>query len=136
MGRGLWTTGGDTTDLTEYEKGLYAEWVEVETHVSYNHKTTTLVIKLHNGFEIVGTAGCEDPTKFSEELGRLYAMKDALRKLGEFVAFDRAQENHLGRASELRIHRVSPDVVEEIRKAVGEGMLSAMRVADPMRARF
>jgi len=80
------------TEFTDYELKLYDEWVAGESHDCYNRKTTTVIIKLYNGFEIVGIAGCEHPENFSESIGRIYALKDALRKLGKFIAFYRAQD--------------------------------------------
>lgn len=78
--------------LTVYEQKLADEWVHTSTFKSHNRKTTVCIIKLKSGFEIVGTSGCEDPEKFDEELGNLYAIKDALKKLGEFAAFHRAEK--------------------------------------------
>lgn len=131
MSRGLFTAGNDVGGLSDFEQALYNEWVEVETHDSYNNKTTVVVMKLKNGFEIVGTAGCEDPKQFSEELGRIYALKDALNKLGEFATFYRAQVKHLGGMTEVRqMKDLPPEAIKEIRKAVAESMVQVMR--DPM----
>jgi len=111
-------------EMSEFERLLYSEWTMDELKKPlefkhYNRKTTTCILKLANGFEIVGTSGCEDPTKFSEELGKLYALKDALRKLGEFAAFYRAQKAFEAANSpkELRMERkLSPFEIEELRK--------------------
>jgi hypothetical protein len=137
MGYGVWTVDTTFTDieLSEFEQGLYRNHVACETHSTFNNKTTVSVIKLKSGFEIVGTSGCEDPSKFSEDLGRQYALKDALKKLGEFLAFHRAQATYLGEMTELRqVREVSPEVIEEIRKATLEGVAKFASVMnDPTR---
>lgn len=93
MGKETWTKGNidGRTEFSTFEEQLYADWVSATNHHCFNDKTTTIILKLHNGFEIVGSAGCEHPENFSEEVGYIYALKDALRKLGEFTAFYRAQ---------------------------------------------
>lgn len=130
MGYGVWSV--DTTftgmdGLTEFEKDLYRTWVEVETHSHFNNKTTVLVIKLKNGFEIVGTSGCEDPTKFSGDLGRQYALKRALASLGEFTAFYRAQLKHIGEQTGTLV-TVSEDqgFTDKQKQDIKRALMSAM----------
>lgn len=80
--------------LTDFEHETYNEWVRGggrEEYAAYNRKTTICVLTLKSGFEITGTSGCEDPFKFDVVLGKTYALKNALEKLGEFAAFYRAQ---------------------------------------------
>jgi hypothetical protein len=68
----------------------------------------------------VGTSGCEDPSKFNQLLGRTYALKDALQKLGEFAAFHRAEMKR----KELKVLKVdsqlSPFEIEELRRLLKE----------------
>lgn len=106
-----WTEG-----LSEYELKLYDEWVAKHEYETYRSKTTVCIIVLHSGFEIVGTAGCEDPSKFVEHLGHRYALKDALRKLGEFTAFYRAQQHYALSKTEIRASKVfTPDQIEQVK---------------------
>jgi hypothetical protein len=108
------------TEFTEFEQALYKEWTGgTASYQSYNRKTTVCILKLRNGFEVVGTSGCEDPEKFDMVIGRVYALKDALRKLGEFAAFHRAEKAHQEKISKplaLSI-KITPEQLEELRRA-------------------
>lgn len=73
--------------LSSYELSLCNEWVEKAEFGRMGAKTTICLLTLKNGFEIVGTSACVDPSKFEEEIGRFYALKDALRKLNELDGF-------------------------------------------------
>ena len=44
-------------------------------------KTTVVLLKAENGFEIIGTSACINPADFDEKLGFKYAMQDALDQL-------------------------------------------------------
>jgi hypothetical protein len=103
--------------LNPFELELYNTYVETHEYESFRSKTTVCVLLLKNRFEIVGTSGCEDPSKFEDNLGHEYALKDALRKLGEFAAFHRAEMNRLGSMKELRSTKeLSPFEIEELRR--------------------
>jgi hypothetical protein len=105
--------------LDAFERGLYDEWVDHHTWECWNNKTTVAILKLKNGFEVVGTAGCENPDNFIEHLGHKYAVKDALRKLGEFAAFHRAEKAHqenIAKPLTLSV-KLTPEQVDAIREA-------------------
>ena len=42
------------------------------------NKTTAVLIRLHNGFEVVGTSACVDPANYNHEVGKEYALKRAM----------------------------------------------------------
>jgi len=73
-------------ELTEYQKGLLKHIVK-ESYRKDGEKTTVALITLQNGFEIVGTSGCVNPADFDFEIGKHYALVDALTKLGGYVGF-------------------------------------------------
>jgi hypothetical protein len=104
--------------LSNFNRKLYDEWVDRHTWECWNRKTTVVVIKLKNGFEIVGNAGCENPDNFSEDLGHQYALEDALRKLGEFAAFYRAQKAFEAATLKPIVTNIklTPEQIEELRK--------------------
>jgi hypothetical protein len=56
--------------------------------------TTTTVCQLHmvNGFVILGTSGCVDPTKFNQALGEKYAYEDAINKAWPLEGYLLAEE--------------------------------------------
>jgi Phage protein (N4 Gp49/phage Sf6 gene 66) family len=119
-------------EFTPFEKDLYIEWTRDAQHTTlhfeaFNNKTTVCVLKLANGFEIVGTSGCEDPHKFDALLGRVYAMKDALRELNEFTAFYRAQKAfEVKNAKPIVSRELSPFEVEELRRLIAKEQAKPM----------
>lgn len=116
--------------LSNYERDLYAEFVHHHEYRCFNRKTTVGILKLKSGFEVVGNAGCEDPEKFEEQVGHLYAVKDALRKLSEFAAFHRAEKERWAKPASS----ISIDVKEEIKEAVKQGIIAASyTLNDPLR---
>lgn len=81
---------GRTYDkLSDYEKRLCSLVKRVQFLV-LGEKTTVAFIKMASGFEIVGTSACVNPDDFDKEVGRLYALKDALSQLGEYDAYKRS----------------------------------------------
>ena len=50
-------------------------------------KTTICCITLRNGFEVVGVSACVDPDNFDADLGRKYALKDAISKVEELEGY-------------------------------------------------
>lgn len=50
-------------------------------------KTTVCVLTLVNGFEVVGTSACVDPSNFDFEIGKKYAFEDAFNKLWELEGY-------------------------------------------------
>ncbi len=50
-------------------------------------KTTCVLLKLRNGFEVVGTSACVDPSAYDHELGKKYARERALSKVWELQAY-------------------------------------------------
>jgi len=80
-------------ELTEYQKGLLQHIVK-ESYQKVGEKTTIALITLQNGFEIVGTSGCVNPADFDFEIGKHYALVDALTKLGGYVGFYMQEFNY------------------------------------------
>jgi hypothetical protein len=101
--------------LDNFEATTYKQFVARHEYETYRSKTTVVLLILKSGFEIVGTAGCEDPSKFDEQLGHKFALKDAIRKLGEFAAFYRAQKAMETPVLASKSH-FTPEQVEEFRR--------------------
>jgi hypothetical protein len=80
-------------ELSEYQGNLYNKWVNTQSFQKMGEKMTVCLITLNNGFEIIGTSGCADPSKFDYEIGCHYALVDALNKLGQFDTFYEANKN-------------------------------------------
>lgn len=51
---------------------------------------TLCVLVLKNGFVIVGKSACVNADDFNEDIGRKLAREDALRQMGPFIGFRRA----------------------------------------------
>jgi hypothetical protein len=78
--------------LNDYQKKLFDDWVSKVEFGRMGKKTTACLITLENGFEIVGTSACVNPEDFNPEIGKYYALVDALNKLDEHVGFYRQVE--------------------------------------------
>ena len=53
-----------------------------------NDSTMTIVIlKLKNGFEVIGQASCVDPLNFDKEIGASIARENAVNKLWELEGY-------------------------------------------------
>lgn len=61
-----------------------------EFHLFRNTGHMVCCVTLNCGFTVVGEAACADPARFELEMGQRYAMEDARRKIGEFLAFEQA----------------------------------------------
>lgn len=73
--------------FSEYKQGLAKDWIVTTEFQKMGTKTTICLIKLKNGFEIVGTSACVDPKDFNQELGKKFALERAIEKLGELDGF-------------------------------------------------
>lgn len=120
-----WTSPKAKEILTDYERGLYDEYVHHHEYRCFNKKTTVVIMTLHSAFEVTGTSGCENPENFSEELGHLYAVKDGLRKLSEFAAFYRAEKKRW--ATPEQVVKLQPELISAIKKVVDESVLEAAK---------
>lgn len=56
-------------------------------------KTTVCLIKLNNGFEVVGTSACVNPEDFSKEIGEEISCGEAIRKIQEYYSFLKHEAN-------------------------------------------
>jgi hypothetical protein len=50
-------------------------------------KTTAVLLRLKNGFEVVGTSACVDPANYKQEVGATYARKRAIDKIWELEGY-------------------------------------------------
>ncbi len=50
-------------------------------------KTTLVVLTLKNGFEVVGTSACVDPSAYDQKTGEHYARERALAKVWELEGY-------------------------------------------------
>jgi len=59
----------------------------VDTKFFYDETLTICILKLRNGFKIVGESACVDPVNYNKELGEKFAREDALRKVWPLEAY-------------------------------------------------
>jgi len=50
-------------------------------------KTTICLLKLHNGFEVIGSAACVNPEEYDAEIGTKIALQDAMDKVWELEGY-------------------------------------------------
>lgn len=60
-------------------------------------KTTVCLVRLKNGFEVVGTSACIDENKYKADLGQKYSLEDALLKCEQLIGFLNQQLKHEGK---------------------------------------
>lgn len=72
------------TKLTEAD---IEAMIEREMFMRVGAKTTVVLITLKNGFEVVGTSACVDPSTYNLEIGTHFARKRALDKIWELEGY-------------------------------------------------
>ena len=55
-------------------------------------KTTVCLLKLKNGFEVIGTSSCIDPKEYDLELGCELSYKNAFTKVCELEAYKKQDD--------------------------------------------
>jgi|GEM_PF-2515829 hypothetical protein len=63
--------------------------------------TTLCVIQMDNGHEVVGQSHCANPASFDEEIGRVEALKIAMGKVEELIAFRLKEESPTNAPEEI-----------------------------------
>jgi hypothetical protein len=58
-----------------------------ESYSRMGIKTTICVLTMANGFEVVGTSACVDPTNFNYDLGKKLAYENAFNKIYELESY-------------------------------------------------
>ena len=57
-------------------------------------KTTISCVTMENGFEVIGTSACVNPSDFDREVGEFWALKDAFNKIEELEGYRIQEELH------------------------------------------
>jgi len=102
--------------LTTPRLDLFDQWVSGFTYARMGEKTTVVLLKLKNGFEVVGTSACVDPTLFEAGTGFYWALVDALNKLNELAGFHRQEQAALSTGVEIRMDGLIGLSVEDERR--------------------
>lgn len=74
--------------------------IEEKRFMRIGVKTTICLLTLDNGFEVVGSSACLDPSAFDYEIGKREAELDALRQVGQIVAYIYTEKLHLDKQQE------------------------------------
>lgn len=74
-------------DLNQFEQHILDTQVASTDYLKAGKKSMICVLTANNGFEQIGHASCLDPKMFNESIGQELALKDAIAKLGEHIAF-------------------------------------------------
>ena len=70
--------------------------IEHETYILHEGILTLCILKMSNGFYVVGESAPASPANFSAELGRKFAYENAIRQLWKLEGYalrDRLAEN-------------------------------------------
>lgn len=71
------------------ESELLLEWVISQEVTRIGEKTTVVCLQMENGHEVIGTSAVTNKNDYVFEDGRLYATKDALKKVATIVAYSK-----------------------------------------------
>jgi uncharacterized metal-binding protein len=66
------------------DKALIKEWIEDVEYTDWKDTDeirTYCRLTLKNGYRLIGTSVCFDPSDYDNELGKFYAFEDAMRYL-------------------------------------------------------
>lgn len=74
-------------ELTEYEKMIAKKWVQQVTYQKMGAKSTICHLILKNGWEEIGFSSPIKEENFVQQIGNIWALKDALNKVGSYDAF-------------------------------------------------
>lgn len=77
---------GETMPKTVTEEQVEAA-IAQEFDWKAGEKTTIVLLKLKNGFEVVGTSACVDAAAYDHEIGKKYARERALSKVWDLEAY-------------------------------------------------
>lgn len=69
------------------EKFVETMIIDERYHVFPGTTGTFCLLELYNGFTVEGYTACADPQNFNEQIGRLYARKNALAKVWPLAGF-------------------------------------------------
>lgn len=101
---GMGKETGETMEIIDmlpaHERALYTEWVVNSEFVKIGKTTEVCLLVLSNDLEIVGIFTCTHPEMFNEEMGKFYALRDAMDRLraidGAYKFYTQVQEGARG----------------------------------------
>lgn len=73
--------------MTKVTEEQVMNMIAEEFTYKLGEKTTCVLLKLKNGFEVIGTSGCVDPANYDHEIGKGYARKRAVEKIWELEGY-------------------------------------------------
>lgn len=79
--------------LAQDEINLLMDWVVSQDVTRIGGKTTVVCLQLENGHEVIGASAVTDKNDYVFDEGRLYATKDALKKVGAIAAYIKQSAN-------------------------------------------
>lgn len=98
-------------ELSEFHSKLLKESVKHIEYLKLGQKTTVAFVTAKNGFEITGTSGCVNPTDFNFEIGKHFALVDALNQLGKLQGYYNQHMNHM--LETIKEHGLKLQVLDE-----------------------
>ncbi|AGI11854.1 hypothetical protein X915_gp253 [Bacillus phage vB_BanS-Tsamsa] len=113
-------------ELNDFQTKLLKESVKHVEYLKLGQKTTVAFVTAVNGFEITGTSGCVNPTDFNFEIGKHFALVDALNQLEKFQGYYNQQMNHMLEAITQHGFKI-PVLDEEDKKNVAKEILKEVK---------
>ena len=99
----------DTLEMTEKESATNAtaprvtlesmeKKIESETYIVHEGILTLCILRMQNGFYVVGESAPASPENFSAQLGRKFAYENAIRQLWKLEGYALRQAFYDGKA--------------------------------------
>ena len=79
-------------------KEMVEDHIIEEQDCKMGEKTTIVLLKLRNGFEVAGASSCVDASSYDHEIGKRYAREKALSQAWQVLAYQ--LQERLSKASE------------------------------------
>jgi hypothetical protein len=92
------------------DKVVTVEYVNPATAPEF----TVAIMRLQNGYAVLGQSACADPANFNEELGRKFAREDALRKVWALEGYLLRQRLAMPEPALMHSDKLSDDLKEAI----------------------
>lgn len=114
--------------LNDFQRKTLDEVVVSVDYEKKGLKTTIAFVTCKNGYEVVGTSGCVNPKDFNFEIGKHYALVDALNQIGKLEGYYRQGIEDLKgqwttininvnkEISKLNGNKVANEIVEGLKK--------------------
>jgi hypothetical protein len=117
--------------------------IVAEEYRKMGSKTTVCLLTLKNGFEVIGTSACVDPSNFDMEIGKKIAYDNAIEKVWELEGYLLQESNSFkGVIFNMDQEAFKMDIDEWVklenirRKAIYPSVMKGPEESSPVKSKF